>query len=121
MRAFFGAPARDPAVLSIGAALALLCVGVLSGRGTGVFAAFLAAVTIVAVGHRPIVKWCLRWDHLIAVLFVVVLFVPIGRYQLPAGLPFDLDLYRLAVSQSLAALALSAPHRLTGTAWTHNL
>jgi len=106
-------------MISIVGALALLSVGVLSGRGAGVFAALLAAVTIVAVGHRSI----LRWDRLIAALLIVVLFVPIGRYKLPAVLPFDLELYRIVVAILLllwfTALLIDSRVRLERTAFDH--
>ncbi len=104
-------------MISIVGALALLSVGVLSGHGAGVFAPLLAAVTIVAVGHRSI----LRWDRLIAALLIVVLFVPIGRYKLPAVLPFDLELYRIVVAILLLlwfiALLIDSRVRLESTAF----
>ena len=39
-----------------------------------------------------------RWRNLLAVLLLVILFVPIKRYALPGNLPFDFELYRLVVA-----------------------
>ena len=94
MRALVGATTHEPAVVLIVGALGLLTLGVLSGHDASVFAPILAGVTVIAVGHRSL----LRWDSLIALILIVVLFVPIGRYQLPASLPFDLELYRVVVA-----------------------
>ena len=94
MRALVGATTHEPAVIVIAGALALLALGVLSGHDAIAFAPLLAIVTVIAVGHRSL----LRWDSLIALILIVVLFVPIGRYQLPSGLPFDLELYRVVVA-----------------------
>jgi hypothetical protein len=97
MRALVGASAREPAVISIVGALSLLVVAVGSGHEASVLALLLAVVTTVAVGHRSL----FRWDRLIALVVIVVLFVPIGRYRLPASLPFDLELYRVLVAAVL--------------------
>ena len=94
MRTFFGDSAHDPAAIAIVGALALLSVGVSSGHGAGVLAILLAAVTLLAVAHRSILKW----DRMVTALLIVVLFVPIGRFKLPAVLPFDLELYRIVVA-----------------------
>jgi O-antigen ligase/polysaccharide polymerase Wzy-like membrane protein len=94
LRTFFGDSAHDPAAIAIVGALALLSVGVSSGHGAGVLAILLAAVTLLAVAHRSI----LRWDRMVTALLIVVLFVPIGRFKLPAVLPFDLELYRIVVA-----------------------
>ena len=102
-------------MITIVGALALLSVGVSSGHGAGVLAILLAAVTILAVGHRSI----LRWNRLIAALLIVVLFVPIGRFKLPAFLPFDLELYRIVVAFLLLlwliALLIDSRVRLEST------
>jgi O-Antigen ligase len=92
-----GAARHDPAVISIAGALALLSVAVVSGHGVGVLAPALALVTIFAAARRVVVGW----DRLIALILVVVLFVPIGRYKLPASLPFNLELYRVVVALCL--------------------
>ena len=94
LRTVFAESAHDPAAISIVGALALLSVGVSSGHGASVLAIILAAVTLLAVAHRSI----LRWDRMVTGLLIVVLFVPIGRFKLPDVLPFDLELYRIVVA-----------------------
>src|SRR5205807_9166712 len=47
------------------------------------------------------------WDRLIGVILLVVFFVPIGRYELPASLPFNLDLYRIVVALCVLAWVTS--------------
>jgi O-antigen ligase len=37
------------------------------------------------------------WHQLIAVLILIILFIPIRRYSLPGGLPFELEPYRVFV------------------------
>jgi hypothetical protein len=97
VRALAGASNRQPAAIFIVAALSLLSIGVLGGHGVGLLAPSLAVGTVVALGHR----WLLKWDNLIALVVIVVLFVPIDRYGLPASLPFDLELYRVVVAAIL--------------------
>jgi hypothetical protein len=94
VRSQVGAATREPAAITIVGAFGLLAVGVVSGHASVALALLLAITTVVAVSHRSV----LRWDRLIALALVVVLFVPIGRYQLPASLPFDLELYRVVVA-----------------------
>jgi hypothetical protein len=43
-------------------------------------------------------KWLLEWRTMIGLLIAVILFIPIRRYQLPAGLPFHLEPYRITVA-----------------------
>ncbi len=81
-------------MISIVSGLGLLAVAVAVGHEALVLAPLLAGVTVFAVGHRSL----LRWDRLIVLVLIVVLFVPIGRYELPASLPVDLELYRLVVA-----------------------
>jgi hypothetical protein len=42
-------------------------------------------------------RWVVPWRALLVGLLLVILFVPIRRYQLPAALPFHLELYRLFI------------------------
>lgn len=55
--------------------------------------AVVAATTLALV--RP---WTISWPRLIQVLIVVILFIPIRRYTLPANLPFQLEPYRVLVA-----------------------
>ena len=65
------------------------------------------------------------WDRLIALILVVVLFVPIGRYRLPGSLPFNLELYRVVVALCIlvwaASLLVDSRVRLRSTAFDRPL
>jgi O-antigen ligase len=50
----------------------------------------------------------LGWKWLVGLFLLVVLFIPPRRYAVPAGLPFELDPYRLVVAGILVAWILSA-------------
>ncbi len=50
-------------------------------------------VLALAQTSRPIVTW----PNAIAGLVLVIWLIPIKLYRLPAGLPFNLEIYRIAV------------------------
>ena len=60
----------------------------------------------------------ISWPRLIAALIVVILFIPIRRYTLPANLPFQLEPYRVFVALLvlgwLASLLVDARTRSAG-------
>lgn len=56
------------------------------------------ATAILSVSHRSL----LRWRTLLGALILVILFIPIRRYVLPGGLPFQLEPYRLLVALFIA-------------------
>jgi O-antigen ligase len=75
-------------------ALTLLTVAVLSGGSVRLTAALvLAATALVLVSTAQ-----LSWPRLIATLVLIILFIPIRRYTLPASLPFQLEPYRVFVA-----------------------
>ena len=94
MHALLGASRHDSGLIFVAGALALLSVGVLSGHGVKVLAPLTAIVGLAAASRRAIIGW----HRLIALIVLVVMFVPIGRYKLPGSLPFDLELYRVVVA-----------------------
>jgi polysaccharide biosynthesis protein PslJ len=98
-------PGLLPAALLGGVGLALLYCLRLAAQGTSPVPvlAVLAALIAGAASHRVL----LRWRVLVATLAAVILFIPIRRYTLPAGLPFDLEPYRLLVAALVAAWAAS--------------
>jgi hypothetical protein len=55
----------------------------------------VAPVTLLAVVLTTGYRKLLRWEVLLSALVLVVLFIPIRRYTLPGGLPFQLEPYRL--------------------------
>ena len=71
--------------LRLGAALAMLLLGV---------AALLA---------KPV----LEWRGLVVGLLLIILFIPIRRYVLPGGMPFQLEPYRLYVMLLVGGWTLS--------------
>jgi O-Antigen ligase len=121
MRAFLGVSHHQLAVIATAGALAALSLGVLSAREVSVLALSLAVVAVVALARLTTVGW----DRLIALILVVVLFVPIGRYRLPTSLPFDLELYRVVVALCIlvwaASLLVDSRVRLRSTAFDRPL
>ena len=53
----------------------------------------LVIVGVILASYRAL----FRWHNLLAMLLVVILFIPIRRYTLGGGLPFQLEPYRLFV------------------------
>jgi hypothetical protein len=117
MRALLGASRQDSAVIFVTGALALLSVAVVSGHGVKVLAPLTAIVGLAAVSRRAVIGW----QRLIALIVLVVMFVPISRYKLPGSLPFDLELYRVVVALCLliwiASLLVDSHVKLTSTAF----
>ena len=121
MRALLGVSHHQLAVIAGAGALAALSLGVLSARDVGVLALSLAVAAVVALARPTTVGW----DRLIALILVVVLFVPIGRYRLPGSLPFNLELYRVVVALCIlvwaASLLVDSRVRLRSTAFDRPL
>jgi polysaccharide biosynthesis protein PslJ len=101
VRALAGSGERWPAVSSVIVlgALCVLAFTVLTGVRVREVALLVALVATAAVAYRSL----LRWHSLVTALLLVVLFVPIKRYGLPADLPFELEPYRLVVAVIAAA------------------
>ena len=101
LRVVQGAGERGPIVSSsiVAGSLGLLAWTVVEGRAVFVAAAVVSALVLLIVAHRTL----LSWRGLIVWLLLVILFIPIRRYKLPAGLPFDLEPYRLMVMLLVAA------------------
>jgi polysaccharide biosynthesis protein PslJ len=95
VRVIEGGADRGP-IVSAGiaaGALGLLMATTLAGLPTAEVAMVVAALVVVAVGYRTL----LRWHLLIASMLLVILFVPIKFYELPGNLPFDFEPYRVSV------------------------
>jgi hypothetical protein len=109
------------AVIAGAGALAALSLGVLSAREVTVLALSLTVVAVAALARPTTVGW----DRLIALILVVVLFVPMGRYRLPGSLPFNLELYRVVVALCIlvwaASLLVDSRVRLRSTAFDRPL
>jgi O-antigen ligase len=79
---------------AVSAGLLLLTVGVFTGvsmRGTTLL---LVLTTLLALTRPAFVSW----PKMISALILIILFIPIRRYALPASLPFQLEPYRLFVA-----------------------
>jgi polysaccharide biosynthesis protein PslJ len=92
-----GRQSRRPLVITslvFGAALILIAVAVAVGSGLRLAAVPLALLVFVVALHERL----FAWHSLLALTILVILFVPIGRYTLPASLPFELELYRVVIA-----------------------
>jgi hypothetical protein len=96
MRLIAGEAQRGPIISSaiVVAALGGLTWTVLSGAEPTLVAPVVAAVTIAVLGYRTL----LQWRALLALLILVILFIPIRRYTMAGNLPFELEPYRLLVA-----------------------
>ena len=79
-----GVVAAVPAVLPVVAPLVLMGLAVAAAR-----------------------RWLLQWHGLVAVMSLVILFIPVRRFTLPSSLPFELEPYRLVVALVLCAWVAS--------------
>jgi polysaccharide biosynthesis protein PslJ len=94
MNSFADALRRAPTIGVIAGAVAVLGVAAVSSSHVSTAAPLALATILFAAWHQKL----LQWKSLVGLIVVVVLFVPISRYQLPASLPFHLELYRLVVA-----------------------
>ncbi len=77
----------------VSGSLALLAIGVISGismRGT-------TALVVLVTAAALLRSLAIGWQRLLAALILIILFIPIRRYALPANLPFQLEPYRVFV------------------------
>lgn len=100
----FGSTYR-PAVIPAAAfgTLAFLCLTAFSKQPVAVIIPAVAAIVILIAIHEAL----LSWRGLVALMILVIFFVPIYRYALPGNLPFQLELYRVVVAL-VAALWLTS-------------
>jgi hypothetical protein len=81
--------------------------------GLGVTAIGLATVVAAAVDFYPLGlivavmagllavvshRFLLRWEIQVALIVLTILLIPLGRYELPGALPFNLEPYRVLVA-----------------------
>jgi polysaccharide biosynthesis protein PslJ len=78
--------------------LALLAATVLTNTRPLEVAPVIALVILFTVAYRTL----LAWDTLLALLVLIILFIPIQRYVLPGSLPVELEPYRLLVAFMIA-------------------
>src|SRR5262249_18283785 len=96
MRLLAGGAERGPIVSSavIVGSLGVLATAVFTGLPTRQVAPAAAVAIAATFAYRPL----LSWRALLAAHILVILFVPIRRYQMPGHLPFQLEPYRLLVA-----------------------
>jgi hypothetical protein len=82
---------RVPVALG-GSLLGLLALAAFSG--TGVLWACILAILVMALMTQG---WLFRWESMVGLIIVVIFFIPIRRYELPANLPIVLEPYRVVV------------------------
>ena len=90
------------AFVLLGSTMAL-AVGVVLGRGVMPIAAVTLGMAIVVVWYRRLA----RWPTLVGAIVLIIMFIPIKQYKIAAGLPFDLEPYRIALAV-VAALWIAA-------------
>ena len=95
-RLIIGEAQQGPLISSVVVATAVCLLGltVFTNQKLQVVAPLLAAVVVFAITHERL----LRWRSQVALIVSVILFVPMGRYTLPASLPFNLEPYRVLVA-----------------------
>ncbi len=95
MRVVLGEGKRWPLVASaiLIAAVALLGLTVFTSDKLSTVGPLLAFGVVLVVWHQTL----FRWRSLMTLILLVILFIPIKRYSLPASLPINLEPYRLVV------------------------
>jgi polysaccharide biosynthesis protein PslJ len=89
-----GPPNRRALGVAAGAtALATVGAAAMGAYPVGVVAAATAAL-IGLLSYR----FLLRWEIQVSIVVLTILLIPMGRYQLPGNLPFNLEPYRLLVA-----------------------
>lgn len=102
MRALVAVPRPGsvwPPLLMTGGFAALAVAVAAGGRSSTFVAAAAGALFLTAVLLRGPY---LRWETVLVVLLLVILFIPIRRYRMPGDLPFQLEPYRVLVAVILA-------------------
>jgi hypothetical protein len=99
-----GGGERGPVVsATIAAGSLVILVTILAGMPILEVSLVVAAIVTLALGYRTL----LRWHALLASMILVILLIPIKRYELPGHLPFDLEPYRISVGLVLAGWIVS--------------
>lgn len=100
-------PGWQPVAVLVGALLVAL-VAATDSLPVMEFAFVVAGGLTVAIAHRLVLSWRVQ----LAMILVVILFIPIRRYVVPGGLPFELEPYRILVAVTIvlwAAALLTDP------------
>lgn len=95
-----------PVILAVGGAVAAAA-GVFFEPKIAIFGA-IVFVLALAVAIRETTSSLITWPNALAVLILVVWFIPIKLYSLPIDLPFNLEVYRLLIVVLVVAWAIWA-------------
>jgi polysaccharide biosynthesis protein PslJ len=98
--AITGAAERGPVVslTVVTCSLIFLSVAVVTNDSPALIAPALALIILVSLAYQTL----LAWRNLVALMLLVILFIPMRRFILPGSLPFQLDPFRLLVAFVLA-------------------
>ncbi len=101
---------RAPAFMvgALGLSIGLVALEIATGHPPKMAVALTISLSIAALTYRVLS----RWRNLVGATLLIILFIPMRRYGLPASLPFDLEPYRLliaAVAVLWAASLLADP------------
>lgn len=86
---------RQLVVVGVVGALMLM---IAAGAARGVQPVVPLAILTVALGFAAIFRWLVQWRVLVGSIVLVILLIPMRRYQLPGSLPVNLEPYRLLVA-----------------------
>ncbi len=101
-------PASRRSAAALHAAILLAAAAAIAIGLSGAAPVEIVAVPVLAgVVALAAARLMLGWTTLVGLLCVVILFIPIRRYSLPGGLPFELEPYRLLVVLVVAGWTLS--------------
>jgi hypothetical protein len=100
------APLRRVDVLTY-AGLAFAAVVALASAGLNVYPIPILALETVAIAFVAMHRWLLAWRTMLGAIVLVILLIPIKRYELPVQMPLQLEPYRILVGSVGAALAAS--------------
>ena len=105
MKAIAGGDQRAPIVSSVVllGAIAALAASVVLNADLLMVSVGAIVLGILITAHKQL----LQWHSLLAILVLVIMFIPVRRYVIPAGLPFELEPYRIVVVMLVAAWGTS--------------
>jgi polysaccharide biosynthesis protein PslJ len=101
LKLIYGQAERGPIVSSVitAGALAALLAAELTAANLRILVPLLAIIVAFAAWYRVLVPWRSQ----VVLIVLVIFFIPIKRYDLPASLPFQLEPYRVVVGLVLLA------------------
>ena len=96
-----------PSPNALAAAAGLTVVVTVAAAMTGAYVVGLLLLVCAVLFATATHRFFLRWEIQLTTLVLVILLIPLGRYELPGNLPFNLEPYRLLVALVAAAWCAS--------------